>query len=245
VGNTADLRRQLPEQIRASVAKAQQGQGKPPAVIFDLDGTLSDNRERTFPILKLWMEQEPLTPQIRAKLEKLRVQDLPYGLKDLFLIAGLSESEADSALGSFRPFWHERFFSNDFIPFDRAFAGSIELVRQAMQAGATIIYMTGRDIGLKPGSLKDLQEEGFPLGKGTELILQKTRVPDAEYKERETRVLNEQYDIVATLDNEPANIMAFVRGAPEALHVFVATSSSDTPATPGTEKDCIYWFTWE
>jgi len=244
VGQTPDVQRDLTQALRTSVRRAAEGKGKPPAVIIDLDGTLSDNRTRTLKILKLWLQTSEVPASAREKLEKVQLEGVEYGLKATLQCAGLTPAEVKQTLTRFRPFWDERFFSNEFIPFDTSYQGSQAWVRQLVEQGATVIYLTGRSDTLTPGTRRELLEEGFPLAAHTRLILQPDKVPDDVFKESVTHSLKDQFDIVATVDNEPANILAFVRGAPDALHVFVDTSHSDLVVRPGEEADCIYRMTW-
>lgn len=211
------------------VAKAQ---GRPPVAVFDLDGTLMDNRPRTAVIL------QELARELRAEahgsaevLEAARTEELAYLLGDSLKRLGVHHPElVERAEG----FWRARFFSDDYLKHDVAVEGAVELVRACHEAGATIVYFTGRDLPLMSlGSFQSLRDLGFPIGVvGTELVCKPdASIPDESFKRDIGPSLRRIGEVVAAFDNEPGNCNAFVEMYPEAESVFV-----DTQHLPGAPK---------
>jgi hypothetical protein len=128
-------------------------------------------------------------------------------------------------------FWRERFFTDAYLKHDVAVPGAVELARACYEAGATLVYFTGRDLPqMSLGSFQSLRDLGFPIGVvGTELVCKPdAKIPDELFKREEAPKLRRIGHVVATFDNEPGNCNAFVEIAPDAENVFV-----DTQHLPG------------
>jgi hypothetical protein len=212
------------------VARCNPVPGQAPAVVvFDLDGTLMDNRPRTAVIL------QELAHELRAEahsaaevLAAARAEELAYLLSDSLKRLGLEHPELVTRAESF---WRERFFSDHYLRHDIAVEGAVELARACYEAGAIIVYFTGRDLPLMGiGSFQSLRDLGFPIGLvGTELVCKPdARIPDEAFKREEGPKLARVGHVVAAFDNEPGNCNAFVEMCPDADVVFV-----DTQHLPG------------
>lgn len=200
-----------------------------PVVVFDLDGTLMDNRPRTLVILQELAHQ--LRAEAHSSAEALfaaKAETLAYLLGDSLRILGLEHPELVARAESF---WRERFFSDGYLKHDVAVAGAVELARACYDAGAVIVYFTGRDLPLMGiGSFQSLRDLGFPIGVvGTELVCKPdAKIPDEEFKRMEGPALRRIGRVVAAFDNEPGNCNAFLEMTPDADVVFV-----DTQHLPG------------
>ncbi len=201
----------------------------PPLVVFDLDGTLMDNRPRTAVILQeLAGELRKEAHSAAEVLETAQTEHLAYLLGDSLKRLGVSHPEL---VARAETFWRERFFTDDYLEHDVAIPGAVELARACYEAGATLVYFTGRDLPLMSlGSFKSLRDLGFPIGVvGTELVCKPdANIPDELFKREEAPKLRRIGRIVAAFDNEPGNCNAFVEIAPEAEVVFI-----DTQHLPG------------
>jgi hypothetical protein len=204
--------------------------GQPvPVVVFDLDGTLMDNRPRTEVILK------ELAHELRAEahsaaetLAATRAEELAYLLGDSLRRLGVEHPELLTRAESF---WKSRFFSDAYLKHDVAIAGATAFARACYDAGAVLVYFTGRDLPLMGlGSFGSLRDLGFPIGiVGTELVLKPdATIPDEQFKRAEGPKIARIGKIVAAFDNEPGNCNAFLEIAPESDVVFV-----DTQHLPG------------
>lgn len=212
------------------IARCAPSPGKPPAVVvFDLDGTLMDNRPRTAVIL------QELAAELRSEahssaeiLAAARSEELAYLLGDSLRRLGLEHPEL---LARAEQFWRERFFSDHYLKHDIAVAGSVAFARACYEAGAIIVYFTGRDLPLMGiGSFQSLRDLGYPIGVvGTELVCKPdAKIPDEAFKREEGPKLARVGHVVAAFDNEPGNCNAFLEMCPDADVIFV-----DTQHLPG------------
>jgi hypothetical protein len=212
------------------VMRCRPRSGEPvPVVVFDLDGTLMDNRPRTALILR------ELAAELRAEahsaaelLAAAEPERLAYLLAESLKQLGL---EHPDVLTRADAFWRERFFSDAYLKHDVAIAGAVEFARRCYDAGAVLVYFTGRDLPLMSlGSFQSLRDLGFPIGiVGTELVLKPdAKIPDEAFKREEGPKIARIGKIVAAFDNEPGNCNAFLEMAPDAEVVFV-----DTQHLPG------------
>jgi hypothetical protein len=83
------------------------------------------------------------------------------------------------------------------------------------------------------GTRASLLRHGFPLeAPRVTLLLKPTpEEEDAEHKHRTLSPIGAR--VIACFDNEPSHLMALVRAAPNAMHVFCDTIASEAPAAPG------------
>jgi hypothetical protein len=212
------------------VARSRAIPGKPvPVVVFDLDGTLMDNRPRTAVILKeLATELRREAHAAADTLDAAQADALAYLLSDSLRRLGLEHPElVDRAT----TFWRDRFFTDHYLRHDIAVPGSVELARACYEAGATIVYFTGRDLPLMAlGSFQSLRDLGFPIGVvGTELVCKpNATLPDEAFKREEGPKIARIGEVVAAFDNEPGNCNAFLEMYPASDVVFV-----DTQHLPG------------
>lgn len=202
----------------------------PPAVVFDLDGTLFDNRPRVSHIFRElaehWAEAHP------AHADRLRSSDptrVVYGIDENLQRLGVHEPELRE-LGM--AFWKERFFVDAYMKYDEPLAGARDFVRACYERGATIVYLTGRDLpNMALGTFASLRDHGFPIGVvGTSLVTKPTfDMPDTEFKRGVVAELGRVGRIVASFDNEPANVNLFLEAEPSAAAIFVDTQHAPNP----------------
>jgi phosphoglycolate phosphatase-like HAD superfamily hydrolase len=202
---------------------------RPPVVVFDLDATLFDTRTRTLEIL-LELREEMLLeePELAAALLRLQVEAVDYLLTDTLRGCGITRAEHQRMISSF---WHERFFSDDYIACDQPTPGAAEYVHACHEAGALVAYLTGRDIpGMLAGTVTKLRDEGFPVAvAGTELVLKPDPAMSEEaFKRGALPTLERIGEVVAVFDNEPANCNLALALYPESMVVLL-----DTQRVPG------------
>jgi hypothetical protein len=219
--------RALLEQILERCAPVPSG--APAVVVFDLDGTLIDNRPRTCAILHeladRWKTREP---EIAAKLAASTPDGLDYLLVHSLEKMGIVRSDL---VGEAEQYWRNYFFADEHMKFDVEVPGAVRFAKACHDAGATCMYLTGRDLPLMGiGSFRSLRDLGFPIGiPGTELVLKPdASMPDEAYKRYEAPRVSRVGRVVAAFDNEPANCNVFAEVHPESLSILL-----DTQHLPG------------
>ena len=204
-------------------------------VVFDLDGTLMDNRPRTLAILKELAEE--LRGESHSSADQIaaaEAEELAYLLGDSMKKLGIKHPALVDRAESF---WKARFFSDHYLKHDIAIAGSVEFAKACYEAGAVLVYFTGRDLPLMGiGSFQSLRDLGFPIGiVGTELVCKPdAKIPDELFKRAEGPKLLRVGHVVAAFDNEPGNCNAFLEMNPDADVVFVDTQH--LPGAPPLDK---------
>jgi hypothetical protein len=211
-------------------ASASRPNGKAaPVVVFDLDGTLFDNRPRSHAILQeLAAEWEARHPEHASRLARLRPEEMAYLLSDSLARVGLTDAER---VAEATEYWKARFFADDHLRHDVPVAGAAAFAKACYDAGAVLVYLTGRDLPLMGiGSFRSLRDHGFPIGvPGTELVLKPdAAMPDEEFKRVEMPKLARVGTIVAAFDNEPVNCNTVLAQNPGCESVLL-----DTQHLPG------------
>lgn len=223
---------------------ARRGTRGPAVVVFDLDGTLMDNRPRSAAILRELADRwADARPHASKALAGARAEELVY----LF-------SESLGKLGVTDPvlvkeaveFWRERFFVDDYLKHDVEVPGAREFANAVHEAGATIVYLTGRDLPLMGlGSFASLRDLGFPIGvAGTELVLKPdAKMPDERFKAEVAPSLARIGEVVAAFDNEPGNCNVMLERFPRAASVLLDTQHFPNAPRPAPGVAIITDFT--
>lgn len=193
--------------------------------IFDLDGTLFDNRTRTIFILREISELfDAKVPELAAAFDRFHeLSIVEYSLDSTLAKLGVRDP-AEAAF--IRDEWAKRFFSDEYQRFDMPLPGAKSYVGRVHAAGATIIYLTGRDVGrMLVGATDCLRLYGFPVGVvGTMMIVKPEFEQDDEGFKREVApYLRRLGEVVAVFENEPANSNLLAAQFPDAASFFVMT----------------------
>ena len=179
---------------------------RPPLVVLDLDGTLYDNRQRTLQILFEYAEDVRAEyADVAECLDTLEVEGIRYLLSTTLKDCGLTHVDV---VRDITHWWQERFFSDEYLAYDVPNDGAPEFVNACFESGASIVYLTGRDVpGMLLGTVASLRDHGFPLGvAGVELVLKPdATLPDEAFKRSALPTLTRVGDVVGFFDNEPAN----------------------------------------
>ncbi len=222
--------------LRAIITRCTPDRGGPtPVIVFDLDGTLMDNRPRTAAILHEFAATLPTHDEVRTRLAATKADELAYLLTDSLGRLGVTRTELVAAAEAF---WRERFFADEHLRHDVEVPGAVAFARACYEAGAVLVYMTGRDLPLMGlGSFRSLRDLGFPIGvPGTELVLKPdANIPDEAYKRIEGPKLSRVGRVVAVFDNEPANCNALLEMHPECVSVLLDTQH--LPGAPPLHPD--------
>jgi hypothetical protein len=207
-----------------------------PIVVLDLDSTLYEVRPRTFQILKEWKEDSKVPAQFKNALDRMEISSVGYSLKDTFRSLEINWADffASDEFHNAKSFWSSRFFSSEYLKFDHAYEGAAEFCKALRKEGAELIYLTGRDEkNMGEGTRSNLERDGFPLDDKTHMMLKKSpQDSDVEHKKMAAEWINKRGTVVASFENEPANLIALYERFPQSMHIFVDTICSDHPAQP-------------
>lgn len=207
--------------------------GRSTLAIFDLDGTLFDNRTRTIFILREISEKfDVKVPQLARAFETF--QDLSivdYSLDITLKRMGITRPAEKAFI---KQEWAKRFFSDEYQKYDMPILGAKAYVERVHKAGTTVIYLTGRDVGrMLVGTTEVLRLYGFPVGvAGTMTIVKKEFEQDDEiFKKEVSEYIDRLGEVVAIFENEPANSNILQARFPGAASFFVLTQHRpDAPA---------------
>lgn len=199
--------------------------GRSTLAIFDLDGTLFDNRTRTMFILREISEKfDAKVPRLAAAFTKFRnLSVVDYSLE---VTLGRLGVKNPLEVEFIRHEWSRRFFSDEYQKYDMPLPGAKAYVERVHKAGATVIYLTGRDVGrMLVGTTEVLRLYGFPVGvAGTMTIVKKEFEQDDEiFKKEVSEYIDRLGEVAAVFENEPANSNILQARFPKAASFFVET----------------------
>ena len=213
-------------------ARACVRDGKHPVVVFDLDGTLLDNRPRTAAIFReLGTEWATRHPEEARALAAASSEHIVYGVQGSLARVGVGEARVADATD----FWKDRFFRDPHLAHDVPLAGAAAFVNRLAEAGASIVYVTGRDLpNMSMGTWASLRDHGFPIGAvGTMLVCKPDfAIPDEDFKREALPTLTRLGEVIASFDNEPANCNIALAAFPGAVSVLLATQHTDEAPAP-------------
>ena len=208
--------------------------------VFDLDGCLFDTRHRQVMIMREYASRfdEPLLYHIHAS------HFTDWNLKTPLRSVGMSELAIERIYKSLQKFWWDRFFSDTYVRMDHALPGAAQFVRRYYEQGAQVVYLTGRDHGMRLGTEESLLACGFPYQKERTLLITKESFEqdDTEYKIQALHTIRELGEPVLFVDNEPSNVNAFKGQCPDALTVFIETDHSPRDIVPNQDIPWIRSF---
>lgn len=221
----AILLRRLLDRARAS-AEA----GSCPVVVFDLDGTLIDNRPRVVAIMhelgEHWRESHP---EAAARCREATVDQIGYGVVDNLKRLGVHQ---DWLYDEGLDFWKARFFTDHYQIHDVEIPGAVAFAKACHELGTLLVYLTGRDLpGMALGTFKSLRDLGFPIGTmGAKLVTKPAfEIPDTEFKQSVAGEIGRFGEVIAVFDNEPANCNLLLEAYPACESVFVDTQHAPDP----------------
>lgn len=201
-----------------------------PVVVLDVDSTLFSTAERHRRILVEFAQQRG-DPALLALALGLAPSDFGWSVEGPVRAAGLTD---EGLLGALRAFWAKRFFADGWCDLDLPMPGAVQAVRAFAEAGALVVYLTGRMADrMEAGTLRLLRRWGLPLHDGRSMLVMKpdASTPDATFKAEAMVQLARLGTVVATFENEPGHANHFVALFPEAVHLLLDTvHTPDAPA---------------
>lgn len=227
--------RSVLERVRAATSERRST-----LAIFDLDGTLFDNRTRTLFILREISEKfsERVPGLAAAFLRPLNLSAIDYRLEVTLMKLGVWRP---AEVAFIRKEWAARFFSDEYQRYDMPLPGAKDFVARVHEAGATVIYLTGRDVGrMLVGMTEVLRLYGFPVGVAGSMTIVKPEFDqeDEIFKHEVSDYIDRLGDVVAVFENEPANANLLQARFPGAASFFVVTQHRpDAPdLAPGIRR---------
>ena len=225
--------KQLLEKILERVHSVKQT-GDNPLVVLDLDGTLFDNGPRTWRLVAEALEEGGYT-EARERLNGVSDRMLPYLVTDFLAEAGITD---ESTVASVTKYWFERFFTDEYQKLDLPLEGSIDFVKALYEAGATMVYLTGRDVpGMLVGCTDALRAGGYPVGLERTMMILKPdfETKDLVFKTEAADFISKTGTVVAAFDNEPGNCNLFLEKWPNAYSVLLDTTCAPNPPELNSE----------
>lgn len=221
--------------LSASIEKTV-AEGVEPLVIFDLDGTLYDNTVRTLRILQEFSATHASRyPGLQERVSKLASHNMRYKLRETLASVGIDD---EALVADAEQFWFQRFFTDEYVPFDLPVAGAVEFVGRVFQAGGIPVYLTGRDApNMLVGTVQALHRDGFPVGTfDTRVVLKDDfHREDLEYKRSVIDHLRRVGHVVGAFDNEPGLCNIFKEAFEDSQVVWLDTSHA--PGAPPLRND--------
>ncbi len=216
-----------------ALIKKRTAENRSTLAIFDLDGTLFDNRTRTIFILREISEKFcDKVPQLSRAFETFQA----LSIVDYSLAITLKRMSVrhPAEIAFIEQEWAKRFFSDEYQKYDMPILGAKAYVDMIHKSGATVIYLTGRDVGrMLVGTTEVLRLYGFPVGvAGTMTIVKKEFEQDDElFKKEVSEYIDRLGEVMAVFENEPANSNILQARFPGAASFFVLTQHRpDAPA---------------
>ncbi|MEM7604092.1 MAG: HAD family hydrolase [Myxococcota bacterium] len=183
--------------------------GPVPLVVFGVDGTFYDNRPRTLQILHEYAEV--CDDDVADALASLQLDDVRYMLSQTLRRCGVHQAELVTEITSF---WRERFFTELYLEWDELRPGAAAYVRRLYEAGAGIVYLSGRDIpGMLLGTLTRMRDDDFPLASARiQLVLKPdATLGDESFKRRALKEAARLGEVTAVFDSN-ANTCEMAHG---------------------------------
>ena len=238
-----DPSRYQPEVLDQIIAQAQAtvSNGQRPVVVFDVDDTLFDSRTRSRIIFQEFSQDSQTLAQFPSEsqvLSGIRLEDIQYNLKDTLVDLGIDTPAFESAVTSY---WVAHFFTSAYCAIDRPIAGAAKYVRALEEAGAYIIYLTGRDTpNMGAGTTAALLSNHFPTDpEGTHLLMKSDHaIDDLTFKQQAFAWIRDQGTVIAGFENEPRNINAYDFAFTGGTMVLLDTIHSSAPDVPNTD---VFW----
>lgn len=230
VGPSRHFSRRIASGERSGMLKRLVGDARRGSIVFDLDGTLLDNRPRVvhilFELADHWAKKHPAAADA---CRRATPEGVVYGLADNMRRLGVLD---EALIAEAFTFWRERFFYDAYMKHDTATPGAVDFVKACYEAGALIVYLTGRDLpNMALGTFGSLRDLGFPIGvPNTSLITKPTfEMPDTDFKLGVAPQLSMHCPVLASIDNEPANVNLFLALHPESLGLLIDTQHAPDP----------------
>lgn len=206
--------------------------------VFDLDSTLYNVSTRTQKILFDFSVDPNVGlkfPEQKARLKTIKVLPSDWGIRESLIRDGLMASL--DFFEELRNYWHERFFSNEYLKYDIPYDGAVEYVKAIHDAGIQVMYLTGRDRpNMFKGTIESFKQWGLPIAdEAKELYMKpaKTFGEDEDYKVQILTQIAKDFDHIYFFENEPVIINRVLKSSLKVNVVFMDTVHSRRETVEG------------
>ena len=179
-----------------------QNQTTPYSLVLDIDDTLIDCRHRKKMILRSFVEQVWNAGNYQhddlQRLLDIKQDQVRFRISECLAAISIEHASLEKELFDY---WLRHYFTYPYLKQDIAFDGAIAFTKACLDAGAHMIYLTGRDEGgMGQGTRERLAELGFPLNdERCKLILKSDpEQADLDFKQSAIRTIAEKEPPVAT-----------------------------------------------
>jgi hypothetical protein len=197
-------------------------------MVFDLDSTVFDNRPRQSRIVREFGQLKSIEELTHCES---RHWSSGWDMKAAFVACGLSQEQADSLFKEARTFWGDRFFTSAYCVDDVEIPGAPRYLKGVLDAGAELVYLTGRHEEMRAGTIECLKKCGMPVpGDRVKLVMKPTlRESDDSFKRTAHDDIETRGTVFAAFDNEPTHANDYATRFPHAIVVHLATDHSGRP----------------
>ncbi|HYX38420.1 MAG TPA: hypothetical protein VE954_35405 [Oligoflexus sp.] len=235
-----NLYEKIKYRIEATLASGEQ-----PVIIFDLDDTLIDCRHRKHRVIHDFIKQSHVQESFALEcqlVEQLSWENVQYRVLDTLAQHGIRNQMFGDQLFQF---WREKYFTYPYLIDDKAFPGALEFVHHCYNLGATIVYLTGRDIpGMGQATFDAMPRLGFPsTGDRVHFILKEDpAIADLEFKVMALEKIAPLGTVIAAFENELPNLHVMAERFPEADMYWRKTLYLPNPPEPLSHVEILLDF---
>ena len=222
--------------------KAAKAQNKNPVVLFDLDDTTLNTRDRTLRILRDFVGKKSVAeryPEEAKIVNGLIADQIQFNMAESLQSVGVTSQDFAKEVTNF---WQETFFTDKYCREDVPTPGARTYLHILAANGATLVYMTGRDIPrMGKGTADDIKFYfSYRAGNPRSVLLLKPdpKTDDLIFKKSSFEKVKAMGDVVGVFENEPANINAMADFFAGATSIFLDTVHS--PNAPQVEPQ-VSW----
>lgn len=196
--------------------------------VFDLDSTLFCVSPRTEKIVQEFVE----TKKVLKDLKNVKFTPQDWGLKSALERHKITMSQEEFLL--LKRYWGERFFSNNYLKYDKIYDRSNDFVNLCSQKGFKIIYLTGRnEERMREGTLEQLKSWGFPLDSEINLLMKtKDFQEDEDFKVQILKGLSQKHSNIYFFENEPVIINQVLNAQLNLRTIYMDSVHSGREKTP-------------
>lgn len=189
-------------------------------VVFDLDSTLIEVAPRTTQIFRDFASLEKIAKRFQREskiLENYSHHPDDWSVEHALERVGLIDSSYEF-FHELKHFWRKHFLSNDYLHLDVPYEGAVEFVKELVNHGADVSYLTAREVKtMWKGTVESLKNLDFPLDSKHSNLILKPEIDDedAVFKRNVLSNYLKEYGSVWFFENEPVNLNEVLRELPQ------------------------------